>query len=214
MPGVVSLQTLMVFVAASVVLVAVPGPNHIYITARSLAEGRRAGIASALGVETGTLVHIAVAAAGLSYLIATSAVAFRVVKYVGAAYLIYLGIRTLLDRGHRQTGGAPRRRNLRRVYIEGVVVNLFNPKVILFFLAFLPQFVDPGTGNVPVQIVLLGLVLLVIGVASDLLYAVGVGSAGDWMRPQLQRYQRYLSGAVYVGLGVMTALVDSGHRRS
>jgi threonine/homoserine/homoserine lactone efflux protein len=213
----VSVHTLAVFLVASAALIVVPGPNHVYIAARSLAEGRRAGVASAFGVETGTLVHIAVAAAGLSYLVATSAVAFNFVKYAGAAYLVFLGIRTLLSRDPEQaTVGRSRQRSLRRVYAEGVVVNVFNPKVILFFLAFLPQFLDPAAGSVPAQIVLLGVVLLLLGLASDLLYAAAAGSLGEWMRvrPRFPRYQRYASGALYLGLGAATALAGPGHRRS
>jgi threonine/homoserine/homoserine lactone efflux protein len=211
-----SFQTLSVFVVACVALVVVPGPNLLYITARSIAEGRRSGIASAFGVETGTLVHIAVAAAGLSYLVARSAVAFGVVRYAGAAYLAYLGIRTLLTRGRAPDAEAPRTQSLRRVYAEGVVVNVFNPKVILFFLAFLPQFVDRDAGSVAAQVVVLGAVLASIGLASDLLYAVGAGSLGAWLRarPRAGRYQRYASGVVYLGLGVATAIAGPGHRRS
>ena len=210
----VSAQTLALFVAASAVLVLIPGPNHIYIVTRAAAEGRRAGLASALGVETGTLVHILVAAAGLSILVARSAVAFNVVRYAGAAYLLYLGIRTLCDRGAGRSSSAQGSPGLRRVYFEGVLVNVLNPKVILFFLAFLPQFVDPAVGAVSTQIVVLGLVLLAMGLASGLGYAIAAASVGRLMRIRRgDRPLRPISGVVYIGLGLTTALAAPGHRR-
>jgi threonine/homoserine/homoserine lactone efflux protein len=202
------------FVLASSAIVAVPGPNHLYITARSLSAGRRAGIASALGVETGTLVHVVAAAAGLSALIAASATAFNAVRYAGAAYLLYLGVRTLIRRGHDAEERAPRPQGLRRVYLEGVVVNVFNPKTILFFLAFLPQFVDRRAGSPPGQIVLLGLVLVLIGLTSDVVYAFGAGSLGRLLRrsARFRRGQRYTTGLVYLGLGAVAAF--AGPRRT
>ncbi|RJL36267.1 LysE family translocator [Bailinhaonella thermotolerans] len=186
----------------------VPGPNHLYIMARSAAEGSRSGVASSLGVETGTLVHIAAAAAGLSYVIARSAVAFDVIRYCGAAYLVYLGVRALLDRGG-ETG--PRElppRRMRRVYAEGVVVNVFNPKVILFFLAFLPQFVDRSAGSVPAQVVVLGLTLSVLGLLSNLGYAFAAGLLVTRLRarPRALLYQRRGSGVVYLALGAWAAV--------
>lgn len=200
-------STLAVFVAASLALVIVPGPNHIYITARSLAQGRAAGVASALGVEVGTLVHIAAAAAGLSYLIARSAALFTVVKLAGAAYLIYLGVRTL--RGKEAADG-PRVRvqPLHRVFVEGVVVNVLNPKVTLFFLAFLPQFVDPAAGAPALQIVVLGLLLLLLGLVSDMVYAVGAGALGARLRSRA-RLVRTVSGVIYLGLGVAVAFTGA-----
>jgi threonine/homoserine/homoserine lactone efflux protein len=135
--------TLLVFALAAGVLVAIPGPNHIYIVTRSIAQGRTVGLASALGVETGTLVHISAATVGLSALIASSAMAFDTLRYAGAVYLGYLGIRALLrDERLDVEGPAAERPSLRRAYLDGILVNVLNPKVALFFLAFLPQFVD------------------------------------------------------------------------
>ncbi|MEV0406232.1 LysE family translocator [Actinoallomurus sp. NPDC050550] len=203
----------LLFLLAALTLVAVPGPNHLYITTRSVGEGRRAGIASALGVETGTLVHVLAAAAGLSALVAASATAFGAVRYAGAAYLVYLAVRTL-RRGDDE-GLVLEPRPLRRVYLDGVLVNLFNPKVILFFLAFLPQFVDEQAGAVPVQIVVMGLVTALIGLASDFAYALAAGSLGHRLRGSraFRRRQRYVTSAVYLGLGVLTAFAGPGHRR-
>ncbi len=210
----ISIQTATIFLLASAALVALPGPNHLYITTRSISEGRKAGIASAFGVETGTLLHIALAAAGLSFVIARSAVAFGIVKYTGATYLLFLGVRTLLSRDEPQAARTARPQSLRRVYLEGVVVNVFNPKVILFFLAFLPQFLDPRAGSIPLQTVVLGLMLLLLGLISDLAYAIFAASMGRLIRARsgFQRYQRYISGVVYLGLGATTALVGGSHR--
>jgi threonine/homoserine/homoserine lactone efflux protein len=199
----VSFSTLLLFSAASLALVLVPGPNHLYIVARGVAQGRAAGVASAFGVEVGTLVHIAAAAAGLSYVIARSATLFNAVKWAGVAYLLYLGVRALTSRPEpevRETAPQP----LRSIFLEGVVVNVLNPKVILFFLAFLPQFVDPAAGAVPLQIAVLGGTLLFLGLVSDMVYAAGAGALGRRLRSRARLLGR-VSGVVYLGLGVATA---------
>ncbi|MEU8305131.1 LysE family translocator [Actinomadura sp. NPDC048955] len=205
----------LLFLLAALTLVAIPGPNHLYITTRSVGEGRRAGIASALGVETGTLVHIAAAAAGLSAVVAASATAFGFLRYAGAAYLVYLAYRTLRGRDH--TGGPGLEpRPLHRVYLDGVLVNVLNPKVVLFFLAFLPQFVDQDAGAVPLQIVVLGAVTALIGLASDIVYAVAAGSIGAWLRarPAFARRQRYATGLIYLALGAAAAFAAPSARRA
>ncbi|RDI63428.1 LysE family translocator [Nocardia pseudobrasiliensis] len=197
----------LLFLLAAATLIAIPGPNHLYITTRSIAEGRRAGIASMLGVETATLVHVAAAAAGLSALIAASATAFAILRYAGAAYLLYLAFRTL-------RGGDPidqprlTARPLHRIYLDGLLINLFNPKVILFFLAFLPQFIDHNAGNVGLQIAIMGVVTAVLGVAADAVYVLAAGSIGGWLRsrPVFQRRQRYATGFIYLALGAFAAL--------
>ncbi|MER7133136.1 LysE family translocator [Streptosporangium saharense] len=199
----IPMPTFLVFVVASSALVLIPGPNHLYIAARSIAQGRSGGIASAFGVETGTLVHIAAAAAGLSYVIARSATLFNVIKWAGVVYLAYLGLRALFRR-HEETSFEARPQPLRAIFLEGMVVNLLNPKVILFFLAFLPQFVHPEAGSVPLQIVILGVTLLLLGMVSDLVYAVGAGMLGTRLRGRSNAVGR-LSGVIYLGLGVATA---------
>jgi threonine/homoserine/homoserine lactone efflux protein len=190
------------FVGASLALVLIPGPNHLYITARGLAQGRTAGLASAIGVETGTLVHIAAAAAGLSYVISTSATLFAIVKWAGVAYLVYLGIRAFT--GKQEDGAAPPPQPLRKVFLEGVLVNVLNPKVALFFLAFLPQFVVPGAGSPALQVTLFGLTLLLLGLISDIVYALTAGALATRLTRR-SRTLRYVSGVVYLGLGVATA---------
>ncbi|MEU8797396.1 LysE family translocator [Spirillospora sp. NPDC048819] len=205
----------LLFLLAALTLVAIPGPNHLYITTRSIGEGRRAGIASALGVETGTLVHIAAAAAGLSAVVAASATAFGFLRYAGAAYLVYLAYRTLRSRDDM---GEPvlEPRPLRRVYLDGMLVNVLNPKVVLFFLAFLPQFVDQGAGADPLQIAVMGVVTALIGLVSDIGYALAAGSIGTWLRtrPVFRRRQRYATGLVYLGLGAVAVFAAPGARRA
>ncbi|MGP4021993.1 LysE family translocator [Actinomadura sp. 3N407] len=205
----------LLFLLAALVLVAIPGPNHLYIATRSIGEGRRAGVVSALGVETGTLVHIAAAAAGLSAVVAASATAFGFLRYAGAAYLVYLAYRTL--RG-RDDAGEPELepQPLRRVYLDGMLVNVLNPKVVLFFLAFLPQFVDQGAGAVPLQIAVMGIVTALIGLLSDIGYALAAGSIGTWLRtrPVFRRRQRHATGLVYLGLGAAAVFAVPGGRRA
>jgi threonine/homoserine/homoserine lactone efflux protein len=208
--------TLLVFALAAGVLVAIPGPNHIYIVTRGTAQGRRIGLASALGVETGTLVHISAATVGLSALVASSAMAFDPLRFAGAAYLVYLGLRALLhDEGVALDGGGAAPPSARRAYLDGVLVNVLNPKVALFFLAFLPQFVDPARGSASTQILVLGLVVFVIATTSDVLYALAAGALGSWLRrrPGFARVQRYLTGGIYLALAAVATFVPAHRRR-
>jgi threonine/homoserine/homoserine lactone efflux protein len=202
------------FIAAALVLLLTPGPAVLYIVARSIDQGRRAGLVSMLGVHAGTLVHVAAAAAGLSALLAASAMAFSVVKYLGATYLIFLGVRRLLDRTTSVASPRPERPRLRRAFLDGVVVNVLNPKTALFFLAFLPQFVITARGDVGAQILGLGLLFGGLGVITDGLYAVGAGTAAQWLRgnPRFVRSERWVSGSMYIGLGVAAAF-SSSHRK-
>jgi threonine/homoserine/homoserine lactone efflux protein len=202
------------FVAAALVLLVTPGPAVLYIVARSIDQGRRAGLVSMLGVHAGTLVHVAAAAAGLSALLAASATAFGVVKYLGAAYLVYLGIRRLLDRTPARSRGRIGERSLRHAFVDGVVVNVLNPKTGLFFLAFLPQFADMARGGVGAQILTLGLIFVMLGLITDGLYALGAGSVARWLRgnPRFAVSERWIAGGMYVGLGVAAAMAG-GHRK-
>jgi threonine/homoserine/homoserine lactone efflux protein len=195
-------HALVLFAAAALALLVVPGPAVLYIVAQSAEHGRLAGIVSVAGVHLGTLVHVAAAAVGLSALIVSSAVAFSVVKFAGAAYLVYLGIHRLLTREPAEL--EPRDRPLSGLFAHGVVVNVLNPKTALFFLAFLPQFVDPER-TVWTQVVILGLTFVGLGFLSDGLYALAAGTLGRWLRARRQML-RYASGSVFVGLGVSAAL--------
>jgi threonine/homoserine/homoserine lactone efflux protein len=209
-------STLAVFVVAALALLVVPGPAVLYIVARGIDQGRRAGLVSALGVQVGSLVHVAAATLGLSALLVSSAVAFSLVKYAGAAYLIVLGVRTLARREASRpvAAPAPAPAPLARVFAQGVLVNVLNPKTALFFFAFLPQFVDPARGAVAGQTLLFGCLLVALGVVSDGLYAVLAGSVGGWLKGNARflRRQRYVVGGVYIGLGVTTALADTRKR--
>lgn len=208
-------STIWLFLAAGALLVVVPGPNVLYIVTRSVHQGRSAGLVSALGVETGTLIHVAAATLGLSAILASSATAFTVVKYAGAAYLIYLGLRTLLSRAPEAQVNAPPPMDLLRIYWQGLVVNVLNPKTALFFLAFLPQFVDPTRGSIALQTLVLGCLLGLLGFANDAIYALAAGSAGAWLKGngRFQAAERWISGTVYIGLGVTTALVGAGNQK-
>ncbi len=199
--------SLAVFVVAALALLVVPGPAVVYVVARSIHQGRRAGLASVLGIHVGTLVHIAAATLGLSALVVSSAVAFTAVKVAGAVYLVGLGLWTLFARGAEQDVALGGERNLRRAFAQGIVVNVLNPKTALFFLAFLPQFVDPNASHPAVQIAVLGLLFALLGLVTDSLWALAAGTAGGVLRRsrRFARGQRYVTGTVYIGLGVATA---------
>jgi threonine/homoserine/homoserine lactone efflux protein len=205
-------STYALFVAAALALLLVPGPAVIYIVARSVEGGRLTGLVSVLGVELGTLLHVVFAAAGLSAIVVSSAAAFSVVKWLGAAYLIWLGLKSILGRdgGDEETpsGGEE---NRFRVFSQSVLVQVLNPKVALFFLAFLPQFVDPSRGAAWIQVVVLGATLAILGLFTDGLYALLGGTAGEWVRKQsvgagLRRAGRYVTGGVYIALGAVAAV--------
>jgi threonine/homoserine/homoserine lactone efflux protein len=196
--------TFALFAVACLAFLAIPGPSVFYIVTRSLVQGRRAGLTSMLGVQAGGLVHVVAAAFGVSALIASSAAAFTVVKYVGAAYLIFLGLRKLLGREPDEPELVGASASTTRLFTHGVVVNVLNPKTALFFLAFLPQFVDPSAGPVALQMLVLGLTLICLGMLSDGTYALLAAGAGNQLRNR-RRLER-LSGGVFVGLGVFAAL--------
>jgi threonine/homoserine/homoserine lactone efflux protein len=204
-----SLSTYALFIATALALLAIPGPAVLYVVGRSIDQGRTAGLASVLGITTGTIVHITAATVGLSSLILASKVAFDAVRYVGAAYLILLGVRRLLTRGREEAAGVRPPRTLRRLYSQGLVVNLLNPKTIVFIFAFIPQFVDVGAGHVWLQILLLGLTFAGLGLMSDSLYAIVAGTVADRLRgtPLVARVERWFGGTILIGLGVASALV-------
>ena len=207
-----SLDTLPVFVAASLALLVIPGPAVLYIVARSSAQGQRAGLVSVLGVHTGSIVHVVAAVAGLSAIVLASSVAFTAVKVVGGCYLVYVGLRVLL--GSRSIGEvATTPKPLRRLYVDGLVVNVLNPKVALFFLAFLPQFVSPGHGAVWSQTLVLGLLYIALGMMSDGAYALAGAHAGGWLRRRtaIRRGGRYVEGGVLIGLGVTALATPHRH---
>jgi threonine/homoserine/homoserine lactone efflux protein len=210
-----SVNTLVAFAAVVMIFAAVPGPAVFYVVTRSVSQGRRAGGVSAAAVAAGNLVHVGAATVGLSALLASSAVAFSVVKYLGAGYLIYLGVRTLLSRDHRDPAPDRPAQPLPRVFREGMVVAVLNPKTALFFLAFLPQFVDPARGSATLQLAVLGLLLVAITVISDFSYAMVTGSAGAWLRDRTHvlRRSRFVTGGAYITLGVTAAVAGDRPQR-
>jgi len=200
-------STLQVFIAAALALLMTPGPAVLYIVTRSIEQGRIAGLVSVLGICTGTLLHVAAAALGLSALLVSSALAFNAVRYLGAVYLIVLGLQTMLRPEPPPAASMTARASLGEVYRQGVVVNVLNPHTALFFFSFLPQFVDASRGRVGVQILGLGLLFVVLSAATDSGWAVATGSAGEWFkrRSRFVRVQRYITGGVLVGLGAAAA---------
>ena len=191
----------------AMLLLLVPGPAVLYITSRSIGLGRAAGLVSAMGIAVGTLFHVAAATLGLSALLVSSASDFTFVKYAGAAYLIYLGIRTLRGTDSATLDSSSERRSLRSIFGQGVLVNLLNPKTALFFLAFLPQFVDPTRGHATLQIFELGVMFALMGWVSDSIWATVAGTFGTRLRSnvRLRGAQRKVSGGVLIFLGLASA---------
>ncbi len=205
-----ALSTIALFLLAALGLLLIPGPSVLYILTHSVAQGKRAGLASVLGIELASLIHAIAAALGLSALLLTSALAFSIVKYLGAAYLIYLGVRTLLAREERQqTAAAPK--SLSQLLTRGFLVNLLNPKTALFFYAFLPQFVNPARGAVAGQMLLLGALFVLLASCTDSLYALLGSTVGKLLTRNtgFRRLQRYVTGSIYIVLGVTAAVAGS-----
>ncbi len=206
-----SLATIGFFSLASIILALTPGPDMLFIATRSMAQGRSAGIVSALGVHTGVLVHTLAAALGLSALIAASAAALSIIKYAGAAYLIYLGLKTMAGRAETLALNSADFSRLRQIYFQGLITNLLNPKVILFFLAFLPQFVDPSVGHISLQLIFLGVLMVMVTLPIDLGVGLAGGTVGKWLnnRVQVQHTSKWFTGALFIALGIGTAFTGT-----
>lgn len=206
-----ALSTVALFLLAALGLLLIPGPSVLYVLTRSAAQGKRAGLASVGGIETAALTHAIAAAFGLSALLLTSALAFSVVKYLGAAYLIYLGIRTLLARHESSEPAISAPRSFSRLFGRGYLVNLLNPKTALFFYAFLPQFVDPARGAVTEQILVFGVLFVLLAFCTDSLYALLGSTVGRFLTRSVRfrQVQRYVTGSVYIVLGVTAAITGS-----
>lgn len=205
---------LAVFLATAFLILVTPGPAVLYVVAKSIDQGRLAGIVSVLGVGLGTMVHVAAAAFGVSALLAASAGAFMVLKYAGAAYLVYLGIRRLMVKESVSRRSSAVVQPLDRIFWQGVIVNVLNPKTALFFLAFLPQFVDVSLGHAILQMLLLGAIFVLMGLVSDGAWALLAGSAGEWLKGHtgVLRMQRLLTGGVFIGLGVAMAVTGTSRK--
>jgi threonine/homoserine/homoserine lactone efflux protein len=206
-----STNNILLFIGTALALNLSPGPSILYILSRSVGQGREAGLVSVLGLATATLIHAVAMALGLSTLLLYSPFAFAIVKYLGAAYLVYLGVSALLSRGTfhaAASGGVPL--SLGVVYRQGVVTDLLNPKVALFFISFLPQFVDPSAGSPTLQILFFGLLFHVTGVPVNLMVALAGGRLATFLarRPRWARIQNWISGTVLVALGLRLALSE------
>ena len=204
-----SLSTYALFIATALALLAIPGPAVLYVVSRSIDQGRRAGLASVLGITSGTVVHVTLATVGLSSLVLASKIAFDAVRYVGAAYLVFLGVRRLLTRQAEEDPASRAPRSARDLYTQGLIVNLLNPKTIVFIFAFIPQFVDVSAPHVGRQIFVLGLTFATLGLITDSLYALAAGTVADRLRGSrgMAKFERWFGGSILVGLGVAAALV-------
>jgi len=209
---VIPAPTLAAVALASLVLAVTPGPAVLFIVARSVHQGRRAGAFSALGISLGGLVHVVGAVVGFSALLVSSAAAFTAVRWAGALYLVWLGVKTLRSGGVEADVAVPPPAPPRRLVAQGFVVNVFNPKTALFFLAFLPQFVDPARGGVPLQMLELGITFLAVAASSDMTYAVLSGTVARRLPSTRasRRTARWLTGGAYVALGTVAALAGRG----
>jgi threonine/homoserine/homoserine lactone efflux protein len=202
-----------IFLFAALMLLLTPGPAVLYIIARSLDQGRLAGMVSVLSIEIGNFTHVLAATLGLSALLLSSALAFSVVKYLGAAYLVYLGLLRIFSHAAALTSASVQSQSLRRIFSQGVMVAVLNPRTALFFLAFLPQFVEPARGPVPLQFFTLGGIFVLMAIVTDSMYALLAGTIGQSLKgaqPFLQA-ERFLVGGLYIGLGLMAAFSGSGH---
>lgn len=200
-------STLAAFILAAFILIVIPGPAVLFVIARALEQGKMAGIVSVLGISLGALVHTAAAALGISALFAASALAFNVVKYLGAAYLIYLGVVTLRQKP-KQTDITIEKQSLWKIFRQGAMVNILNPKSALFYLAFLPQFTDPTRGEIWLQMIILGLIFVVVALISDGVYALVAGQLSDWLKNNetFKKRQKQVSGVTYIALGLVAAV--------
>ncbi len=209
MPGIAPIA---VFIVAALALNISPGPDMLYVISRSLEQGRKAGIISALGIGAGTLMHTFVTAIGLSAILLSVPIAFEFVRYAGAAYLVYLGLRMLLERNSGKAtteySSSKSVRSLRSIFQQGVTTNVLNPKVALFFLAFLPQFVDQSKGTVAFQIILLGLLFDTSGTSVNVIVATLAGHVSDSLRKRsgFARFQKLLPASILIALGLLVAL--------
>ena len=199
------------FMGAALVLLLVPGPAVLYITTRSATQGRLAGLVSVLAIETANFIQAVAAGLGLSAILLSSALAFNVVKYLGAAYLIYIGVRRMMTSGDGAESNTVKKESLSRIYWQGFAVNILNPKTALFFFAFLPQFVDPARGNIITQNLFLGAVFVGMAIVTDSMYALLASSIAGRLSAsrRFQKGQRYFAGLVYIGLGITTALTGA-----
>lgn len=202
-----TLTTLFLLVTMTVLVCIVPGPDMLYIISRSTGQGRSTGVVSCLGIATGGLLQTTAVALGISSFFLIVPIAYDIIKYVGAAYLVYLGIRFILSREEMLTSSRDEKADFRKAFLQGSLTTLLNPKVALFYVAFLPQFVDPTRGHVPLQLLILGLLFNITSLAVDTSVALLASLLGTWLkrRSGAAKLIHWLTGSVLVGLGVRLA---------
>ena len=202
--------TLIVYVGIVLGVVVIPGPAMLLTIARATSSGTKVGVATGAGIAVGDVVHTAMAIVGISAVIAASAVLFSLIKYLGAAYLIYLGIRALVDKSTLDFAAKTPPLTAGRAFRQAIVTELLNPKTALFFLAFLPQFIKPENGNVFMQLTILGLIYVVLGLMETVAVAIGAGGLGRFLRrnPMIARWQGKVVGGIYCALGIRLALQE------
>lgn len=203
-------ENILLFITAATILIVVPGPALLYIMMKSMEQGHKAGLVSALGVGVGAMVHVLAAAIGMSALLVASATAFSILKYGGAVYLIYLGVKKLLDKSTPISTVQTEKKPLNKIFYEGILVNTLSPKSAIFFFAFLPQFINTDKGGTTSQILFLGLVFLVIAFISDMTYVVLSGKLVKYFKnsSKFSSIQKYVSGSIYIVLGLLTFMVN------
>jgi threonine/homoserine/homoserine lactone efflux protein len=202
-------STLYCFLGASMALTVAPGPDNVFVLTQGIARGRRAAIVTALGMCSGVTVHTTAAALGISAIFYSSALAFNLIKFAGAAYLLYLAFRTLKDRRSVRLSSADNSPPM-ALYKRGFIMNVLNPKVAMFFLAFLPQFVNPSEGHIPLQMLLLGFTFMAQAVVIFTMIGYFSGSIGDYIlsRPKIARRFDWLTAGVFTALGIKLALAQ------
>ncbi|WP_287803983.1 LysE family translocator [Diaphorobacter sp.] len=203
--------TLITYVAIVLGFVFIPGPATLLTVARATTSGTRVGVATGAGIAAGDVIHTAMAIIGISALIAASATLFSIVKYLGAAYLVYLGIQAILAKTTSQpttAGALPV--TAQKAFRQAILAEVLNPKTALFFLAFLPQFVHPENGSVSLQLTTLGIIFVLLGLVSTLVFAIGAGGLGKFLRrnPAVLKWQGKVVGGIYCALGVRLALQE------
>lgn len=203
-------QTLLTYTLIVLGFVFIPGPATMLTVARATTSGARVGIATGLGITVGDMIHTALAVVGISAIIATSALLFSAIKYMGAAYLVYIGLKAIFEKSALDQGETRIRISARDAFRQAILAEVLNPKTALFFLAFLPQFVDPAAGNVVLQLTVLGAVFAVIGLLSTSVFALGAGGLGSFLRrnPAVQKWQGKVLGSLYCALGARLAFME------
>ena len=204
----ISLSTLVAYVLVVLGFAFIPGPATLLTITRATSSGTRAGIATSAGIAAGDIVHTFMAVVGISAIVATSAALFTIVKYVGAAYLVYLGIRAIIEKTPANLAAGTLAISAGKAFRQAVLTEVLNPKTALFFLAFLPQFVRPENGSVMLQLMILGVIFVVLGLFSTVIFAVSAGGVGKFLRrnPSVVKWQGKFVGGIYCALGVRLAL--------